>query len=200
MVDNDANHHVDVAGNYIGTKSGGGKALGNGSGGVRLEAGVQEAGVSSNRIAFNGGPGVLVDGTPNQHGFPATRDSILGNSMFNDAALGIALLNGGNHDQAAPAIGSVTTNGGSTTIGGTLDSTPSTTFRIELFSNPSCDPSGAGEDKTFLGSVDTPTDGAGHATFTSSVPAVPAGQTITATATNQTSGDPSEFSTCVKTP
>jgi hypothetical protein len=200
MQANDANHDVSVAGNYIGTKSGGNKALGNGSGGVRLEAGVQEAGVSSNRIAFNGGPGVIVDGTPNQHGFSASGDSILGNSMFNNTALGIDLLNGGNDDQAAPAIESVTTDGGSTTIGGTLDSTPSATFRIELFSSPNCDPSGAGEGKTFVGSVDATTDGAGHATFSTSVPAVQAGQAMTATATSQANGDTSEFSTCFTSP
>jgi hypothetical protein len=74
-------HDNNVAGNYIGTKSGGGRALANGSGGVRLEAGMQNAGVSANKIAFNGGPGVSVDGTPNQFGSVASRDSILGNSM-----------------------------------------------------------------------------------------------------------------------
>jgi len=197
----DADHRDnDVVGNYIGTKSGGGKPLGNGAGGVRLESGVQESSVAANRIAFNGGPGVVVDGTPNPFGLVASGDDILGNSIFNNAALGIDLMNGGNHDQAAPAITSVTTNGGSTTIDGTLDSTASSSFRIELFSSPACDPSGAGEGKTFLGSVDATTDGAGHATFSSSVPALPAGQAVTATATNSTMGDTSEFSSCFTSP
>jgi hypothetical protein len=119
--------------------------------------------------------------------------------MFNNGGLGIDLLNGGNHDQAAPAITAVTTNGGSTTIDGTLDSTASTSFRIELFSSPNCDPSGAGEGKTFLSSTDVTTDGAGHATFSSSVPALPAGQAVTATATSA-AGDTSEFSTCFNSP
>jgi hypothetical protein len=197
---NGTSNNNSVAGNYIGTKSGGGHALGNGSGGVRLENGVQEDSVQANRIAFNGGPGVVVDGTPNEKGFVASGDSILGNSMYTNGGLGIDLLNGGNHDQAAPAITSVATNGGSTQIDGTLDSTASTAFRIELFSSPDCDPSGAGEGKTFLASVDATTDGAGHATFSSSVPAVQAGQAITATATGQASGDTSEFSTCFTSP
>jgi hypothetical protein len=188
-----------VAGNYIGTKSGGGHALGNGGGGVRLELGVREDSVEANRIAFNGGPGVAVDGAPHRKGFVASGDSILGNSIFNNGGLGIDLLNGGNHDQAAPAITAVTTNGGSTTIDGTLDSTASTSFRIELFSSPNCDPSGAGEGKTFLGSTDVTTDGAGHATFSSSVPALPADQAVTATATSA-AGDTSEFSTCFNSP
>jgi hypothetical protein len=193
-------HDNDVAGNYIGTKSGGGKALANGSGGVRLEAGMQNAGVSANTIAFNGGPGVSVDGTPNQLGSVASRDSILGNSMWNNGALGIDLNNGGNNDQTAPSIHSVTTDGGSTTIGGALDSTASTTFRIELFSSPTCDPSSFGEGRTFLGSVDATTDGAGHAAFSTSVPAVAASQAVTATATNQSTGDTSEFSICFTSP
>jgi trimeric autotransporter adhesin len=189
----------DVVGNYIGTKSGGGKPLGNGEGGVRLESGAQESSVAANRIAFNGGPGVVVDGTSNQAGRVASGDSILGNSTFNNNALGIDLINGGNHDQAAPAITSVTTNGGTTTIAGTLDSTASTTFRVELFSSPNCDPSGAGEGKTFLGFTDITTDGAGHATLSSSVPALPAGQAVTATATSATH-DTSGFSTCSNSP
>jgi trimeric autotransporter adhesin len=190
----------NVAGNYIGTKSGGGHALGNGGGGVRLASGARDDSVEANRIAFNGGPGVLIDGTPDTNGFVASGDSILGNSMFNNGGLGIDLINGGNDDQAAPAITSVTTNGGSTTIDGTLDSTASTTFRIELFSSPNCDPSGAGEDKTFLGFTDATTDGAGHATFSSSVAALPAGQAVTATATSAATDDTSEFSSCFQSP
>jgi hypothetical protein len=188
-----------VAGNYIGTKSGGGHALGNGSGGVRLEVGVREDSVEANRIAFNGGPGVAVDGAPDQNGLVASGDSIRGNSLYTNGGLGIDLLNGGNHNQAAPAITAVATDGGSTDIDGTLDSTPSTSFRIELFSSPSCDPSGAGEGKTFLGFTDVTTDDAGHATFSSPVAAVPAGQAVTATATSATH-DTSEFSTCFNSP
>jgi hypothetical protein len=86
--------------------------------------------------------------------------------------------------------------------GGLLPSvaSASTSFHIELFSSPSCDPSGAGEGKTFLGSTDVTTDGAGHATFSSSVPALPAGQAVTATATNSTTHDTSEFSSCFTSP
>jgi hypothetical protein len=113
--------------------------------------------------------------------------------------LGIDLRNGGNNDQAAPVITAVTTNGGSTTIDGFLNSTASTSFRIELFSSPSPDPSSFGEGKTFLGFTDVNTDGAGHTTFSSSVPAVQAGQFVTATATSAT-GDTSEFSIYFKSP
>jgi titin len=188
-----------VTGNYIGTKSGGGKPLGNAGGGVKLELGAQDERVEANKIAFNGGPGVVVDGTPDVNGFVASGDSILGNSIYNNNGLGIDLRNGGNNDQAAPVITAVTTNGGSTTIDGFLNSTASTSFRIELFSSPSPDPSSFGEGKTFLGFTDVNTDGAGHTTFSSSVPAVQAGQFVTATATSAT-GDTSEFSIYFKSP
>jgi hypothetical protein len=188
-----------VAGNYIGTKPRGGHALGNGGAGVRLETGAQGERIEANRIAFNGGPGVVVDGA-SPSGDLTSGDSILGNSIFANGGLGIDLLNGGNHDQAAPVITSVAANGGSTIIGGTLNSTPSTAFRIELFSSARCDPSGAGEGATFLGSIDVTTDGTGHATFSSSVPALPAGQAVTATSTSQATHDTSDFSTCFKSP
>jgi Periplasmic copper-binding protein (NosD) len=188
-----------VNGNYIGTKAGGGHALGNAGGGVKLELGAQDESIKENKVAFNGGPGVVVDGTPDDNLFVASRNSILGNSIYNNNGLGIDLLNGGNNDQAASKITAVTTGGGSTTIDGTLDSTPSTSFRIELFSSPTCDSSGAGEGKTFLGFTDATTDGAGHATFSSSVPALPADQAVTATATSA-AGDTSEFSTCFTSP
>jgi hypothetical protein len=36
-------------------------------------------------------------------------------------------------------------------VSGVLDSTPSTDFRVELFSSPTCDASGNGEGRTFRG-------------------------------------------------
>ncbi|HEY1590768.1 MAG TPA: NosD domain-containing protein [Solirubrobacteraceae bacterium] len=182
---------VTISGNFIGTKHGGKQALGNG-GGVRIRGGAKNAQIANNTIAFNARQGVLVDGS--------TGISILRNSMVANSGLGIELTNAGNDNQAAPVVTSVTTAGTTTTIAGTLASTPSTPFRIELFSSPACDPSGAGEGKTFLGSVDTTSDGSGNATFSTDVPAVPSGQVITATATSEATGDTSEFSTCRTAP
>ena len=80
-------------------------------------------------------------------------------------------------------------------IEGTLNSTPNSTFRIELFISPSCDPSLHGEGQSFLGSVDVTTDGSGNAAIPFAAAA--AGQFITATATSSTN-DTSEFSACVE--
>jgi titin len=86
-----------------------------------------------------------------------------------------------------------------TTIQGMLDSAAGTSFRIELFASPGCDPSGHGEGRLFLGAVNVVTDGSGHASFTTSLSKVPPGRSVTATATSNHS-DTSEFSACVGTP
>src|SRR5207245_1764845 len=78
---------------------------------------------------------------------------------------------------------------------GTLDSTPNTTFSVEVFGNSSCDPSGFGEGQNFLGTFSVTTDAAGRATFQEIVPAAPATAFVTATATDP-AGNTSEFSAC----
>src|SRR5581483_11381519 len=189
-----------VVGNLIGTDKHGVAAVRNrgvdGNGGVALLASHNAIGGTSpgagNVIAWSG-TGAQFSATPGVS-VAGNFDSILGNSIFSNDGLGIS-LDGANHGQAAPVITSVVTEGGSTTIGGTLASTPSTQFRIELFSSPSCDASGAGEGRVFLGSVDATTDGGGNGVFSSSVATVPSGRAVTATATNPT-GDTSQFSTC----
>jgi hypothetical protein len=177
-----------VQGNRIGTDASGTQALGNASNGVHaLDANDGnntiggEAPGAGNTIAFNGNDGVLVDGS--------SADAIQGNSIFANGNLGIELLHGGNHDQAAPVLTSATTDGTSTTITGTLASTPNTTFTLEFFAN---DPSGVGQ--RFLGSVQVTTDADGNASFTVTFAvALDPGTMITATATDS-ANDTSQFS------
>ena len=79
---------------------------------------------------------------------------------------------------------------------GSSNSTPSTTFDIDLFSNPPCVPRPQGyvQGETYLGSIQVTTDGAGDATFATDVPFVLlAGQNVAATATDP-NGNTSEFS------
>jgi hypothetical protein len=183
-----------AAGNKIGTKANGTGKLGNGANGVELlstGSGTQVGGPSSswrNVIQFNGGAGVLVD--------TSTGNPILRNSIFANAGLGISLVNNGNNLQPSPTITSVVT-GADTKIDGTLSgSAPSKKFRIDAFRSPSCDPSGAGEGKKFVGAATVTTDGSGNANWTLTVKAIAAGQQITATATNQSSKNTSAFSGC----
>ena len=78
-----------------------------------------------------------------------------------------------------------------------LNSAPNTTFTVEIFTSPGCDPLGHGEGKVWVGALPMLTNGSGDATF-AGFP-VPAGLFITATATDP-AGNTSEFSACVQTP
>jgi len=84
-----------------------------------------------------------------------------------------------------------------TTLQGTLNSLPNTTFVLDFYSNQSCDSSGFGEGQTFLGSTSVATDGGGHANINVTFAVdVAAGNVATATATDS-NGNTSEFSQCV---
>jgi titin len=191
-----------VQGNWIGTQADGTSRLGNDASGVVVDAsanntiGGTTAG-TSNIIAFNGIDGVSVQGVN------ATGNAILGNSIFGNGLLGIDLGGEGvitnsslgslgpNHFQAFPVLTLATSANGTTTISGTLDSTPNSTFRVEFFANNSVSKSGYGQGHYFLGSVNVTTDGTGHASFTATLSASASG-VISATATD--SGDnTSEF-------
>jgi hypothetical protein len=192
-----------VEGNLIGTDPAGTAGNQNGNGVVITSTsngnviGGTAAG-AGNVIAFNFG-GVTVD-------TQATGNSILANSMFSDQFAidlnsdGITSNDpgdgdtGGNNLQNYPFLTSASSAGGNTTIGGTLNSTPSTAFRIEFFSNTTLDGSGYGPGETFLGSTTVTTDGSGNAPFTVNTgSATASGKFITATATNNLTGDTSEF-------
>ena len=90
---------------------------------------------------------------------------------------------------------SAVAGGGTTVVQGTLNSTGTTTFRLEFFSNAACDASGNGEGRTFIGAASVTTNASGNAAVNMSLPAVAAGQAITSTAT-PSSNNTSEFSAC----
>ena len=194
-----------LQGNKIGTGSNGTTVIGNASHGVFVTTKASDTligGVvagAGNIIANNGGNGVLI-GRDNAQGFttPAGNgNAVVGNSIFLNTLLGIDLNDGSNRKQAAPAITSATiiTAGTQIQIGVTLTSVPNTIFRIEFFASQVGDPSGSGEGETFLGSINVTTDSVGNATGTATLPySATFGTIITATATNLTTNDTSEFS------
>lgn len=82
---------------------------------------------------------------------------------------------------------------------GSLASVPSTTFLIDFFSSPIPDPSGRGQGQYFLGSTTISTDSNGNGSISFDLATtVPVGYWVTATATNQTTGDSSAFSDAVE--
>ena len=191
-----------VQGNYIGTDVTGTSAIGNVVGVLLLASGNTIGGTSTgagNTIAFSTNLGVKMD--------RGTGNAILSNSIFSNGDLGIDLGadgltandagdgdTGANNLQNFPVLTSAFK--GSTTIEGTLNSTPSATFTLEFFSNSACDPFGHGEGESLLGSTVVTTDGGGDASFMVPFPTdLPTGTVITATATDP-SNNTSEFSQC----
>lgn len=201
-----------VEGNLIGTKLNGTDALANSSHGVYIRnvsnnmIGGSTAG-ARNQIAFNGGDGIFIEPA----NAPTNANNVRSNAIFSNAGLGIDLFPdgvtandagdadaGANNLQNFPVLTSAISFPGSTTAIGTLNSTANTTFRIDFYSNTSCDPSSNGEGQTFLGSINLPTDAGGNLSFNRvGMPAVPAGRFITATATDP-AGNTSEFSQCLQ--
>lgn len=182
---------------------------------------------SGNTIAFNGKAGVAVFGKPLAgNGTPNTGNQIVGNSIFGNGTtsltteVGIDLVatttfptddgptpntpggphTGPNDLQNFPVTSgaAVNRNNAGTVVTGSLNSTPNTTFRIELFDNTTASQTGFGEGKTFLTFLSVTTDGSGNATFSTLLtPTVPVGHFLTATATDP-NGNTSEFSKAVQ--
>ncbi|MBX6313982.1 MAG: DUF11 domain-containing protein, partial [Isosphaeraceae bacterium] len=192
---------VLVQGNFVGVQIDGQSPLGNGRDGIFASRPVTIGGLAAgegNVIAHNGRNGVAVNPV-NIPGAPTIGVAILGNAIFSNGSLGIDLGIdgptpndpgdtdvGANNLQNTPVLTSVTTGGGTTTVRGTLNSTPNTIFTIEFYANSVPDPAGLNEGQTFLGRLtEVRTDGSGNASFTfTTATAVPAGQVITATATD----------------
>ena len=185
-----------IQGNYIGTDVTGTLALGNQSDGVLFENSASNntlggtAASARNVIAFNADSGVdVITGTGN---------AFLGNSIHSNTSPGIDLNDdgvtindlgdpdgGANALQNFPVLASAVTDAATQiTIAGTLNGTASTSLRIEFFSNTAADPTGYGEGQTYLGFVNVTTDGAGNASFSTTLTGnVAVGASISATAT-----------------
>jgi CSLREA domain-containing protein len=202
---------VQIQGNLIGTQANGTSALGNGDGvnvnesdGGKVVVGGATA-AEGNVIAFNTGEGVFVD--------DQVSVAVRRNSIFSNGGLGIDLapvgptanddnapLNafpppdtdvGSNDLQNYPIVKSAKTGSTATSVKGTLRTTISTVVRIDFYSMPGDQDEG----KKYLGSKSLTTNGFGIANFTFSPKAkVPLGNNITATATDLSDGETSEFS------
>ena len=196
-----------LQGNFIGTDKTGTLALGNAQG-VSINGPATVGGTGpgeGNIIAFNGSSdlstAISVSGT-------GTR--IRGNRIFRNTARGIDLGpadanphaddagdsdTGPNNLQNYPIIKSVD-YGASTTVHGSLNSTPATTFDVDFYANPACDPRAplGPQGEEYVGSTQVTTDGSGNAAIDFILPnALGGGQPVTAIATDP-AGNSSEFS------
>jgi Domain of unknown function (DUF4347)/Cadherin domain/Right handed beta helix region/Laminin G domain len=198
-----------VVGNYIGTTANGAAALSNTAAGVFIRnssnnntIGGTSAG-QGNLIAHNGGDGIWVDATA------AGGNALLGNTIHSNSGQAIDLGadgitandlgdgdTGPNALQNFPVLSSANSNITGTTIAGSLNSTASTSYRIEFYANrPTVADAANGEGERYLGFINVTTDGSGNATINTTLANVwvNSGDRITATATNLTTNNTSEF-------
>jgi hypothetical protein len=211
-----------IEGNFIGISANGTGVLGNGLDGVQV-AGAEDntvggtASGAGNRIAHNGAAGVSVIVNGAFGAEEAEGNRILGNSIFANTGLGIDLGangvtandaddpdTGANDLQNFPAITSViqaSTFLNPTRVSGTLNSTPDQDFTVQCFLAgevpEDADASGHGEGRAFMAEdTNVRTDANGNANFDCDFlfPASLQGKRWSATATNKTTGDTSEFS------
>ena len=199
-----------IRGNLIGTGQGGTTALSNGAGVIVTDGArnTQVGGASTplgNWITFNTGSGVLVDGAA------TTGVDIARNRIFDNGKLGINLRpagepadtatpndasdpdSGPNGLQNFPVITSAVAAPGNTTMGGTLNSKPNSTYRIDVYRNPAGSAATA-EGKDWVGFTTVTTNGSGNATWSLTAPASYAGQVLRATATSTARRETSELS------
>jgi hypothetical protein len=219
VISGNSQHGVEVCcrptaatlqGNWVGTDRTAALNLGNGGTGIYLEALSSVLGGTApgegNVIAFNGAPGTGLSFAGIRVNF-GTGYRIRGNRIFGQTGLGVDLGGlgvepndscdtdtGPNNLQNHPALTGANLSGPGIVVTGTLNSTASTTFDVDLYASPSCDGSGFGEGATYLGSTTVSTDAACNGAFTVSLPVSTSG-VVTAIATSP-SGSSSEFSQC----
>jgi hypothetical protein len=157
--------------------------------------------IAFNAIANNAGGGVVIDldETGNSVG-----NSIVMNSIHDNGGIPIDLgedgvtpnhpggsTTGPNHLQNYPVLLPPVTNAdGTVTLSGTLNATPNSVFRVEVYASAR-----SGDAEVFLGAITVTTDASGNSsTFHFTFHPVPGMPFLSATATNLLTGDTSEVS------
>jgi CSLREA domain-containing protein len=202
-----------ISGNVVGVKISGASATGNTvQGNVSrlndnwgIDARTGPATITGNVITSNGKDGIGVNG--------ATGVRISGNQFLANGELGIDLAggtqdsfgvtsndnddpdSGSNNLQNFPVLAGAVRNSSThmTTVAGSLNSTPSSSFRIELYLVVA-DASGHGEGQVLLANTTITTDSGGNKNFGFQLGSLSQGQKLTALAIATSSGDTSEFS------
>lgn len=189
----------EVRGNYIGTDPSATAHLGNV---VGISVAADANRIVDNVVANSADEGIAVVGSDTR------RVTIERNRLRDNGGLGIDLLADGvtANDPGDPDLGpnglqnfpdlASAFGGGSLELAGTLDSTPETTFVVEIFANRSCDPNGHGEAERFVGAFEVTTERSGLGAFMATLPSVGPGDSVSATATGP--GGTSELSRCIE--
>ena len=158
--------HAYVFGNAIGAAADGSPLHPNTLGGVLLND--LPGQVEDNVVVGNGGNGITVlgsDATVELHRNVTTDNAALGIDLSGD---GVTPNDPGDGDggpnllQNFPVVAAATALGSATQIDVTFDGLPNVSVAVELFSSPTCDPSGYGEGATYLDEFYLNTDGGGR--------------------------------------
>lgn len=173
-----------IEGNYIGLTTTG-SGMGNTKFGIQVDAGADTA-ILGNSIYANGDMGIDLGYNRVTYNDPQDND------------------NGPNRLQNFPKVFAETVSG-TTRAYGTLNSTPSTSFRLDFFSSDSCNagaPLNYGEGQVYIGNTTVGTDVFGNVTYSAVLPTMaPGGKFVTSTATKligSTPAETSEFSECTQ--
>ena len=161
---------------------------------------------AGNTIANSGFDGIAVSGAT------STSNALLGNVYRNNGNLSIDVVDNGpnntpalgqdvgdadtgpNNLQNFPVLTSAATTGAQVTVYGTLNSNAGRSYRIEFYAAAAADPTGYGEGERYLGFATVTTDASGNASIAATLTAVvAAGEVVSATATDLTTNDTSEF-------
>lgn len=195
-----------VEGNWLGVDSTGTNALNNGTADVGLWNGANGnwiGGVSpgAGNLIANSFYGVAL------YDNPTTNNSIRGNAIFSTIGLGIDLnadgvtanhvggaVPGPNHYQNYPVLTNAYGSGPNTLLSGTLNSAALRSFWVDFYRNAAPASSGHGPGQAYVGTTAVTTDASGSANFALAAGGNFSGQYFSATATDQITGDTSEFS------
>ncbi len=195
-----------IVANQIGVAADGVSPLGNNlgiqiTGNDAVVGGPTEA--EANLIAHNRGDGIVV------RSLDATRNTLRGNRLHSNSGLGINLGfdgqtandpgdadSGPNGFQNFPVLTAASIGTSTVDVSGTLDSTPSTLFQVDVYANLPDPDFQAAEGRQHLGSLEVTTDASGAGTFSGTLNAVAIGRLLTATATGPEGT--SEFSASIR--
>jgi autotransporter-associated beta strand protein len=180
-----------VQGNTVGWDAGRTLARPNGHNGIRVDASSYNGTKTiliggTNATALNYIGNNTLDGIQINAGAAA---NIRGNIISSNGGLGINLAPDGIYNVVTPNdVGDadglqnypVLQSATATSITGTLNSLPNTTFNVDFYDNVAGDPSGHGEGNVYLGNTSFSTNGFGNGSFSFSI-ANPPGSLLTAT-------------------
>ncbi|MGI4849239.1 MAG: DUF4347 domain-containing protein [Janthinobacterium lividum] len=198
-----------VYGNYLGTDISGLVTIGNGYSGVKVTASNNTVGSTTpgyGNLIRGGNEGVFV-------GAGATGVTISGNLINGNRNLGIELDipygvtpndagdadTGANDQQNYPVILGSEANASTILINAVLNSKPLTTYMVEFFASRNVNASGYGEGEKYLASTWVTTDANGNASLSMTFDnAANVGLWLSATATDVSTGDTSEFARSIR--